>query len=191
MNNNNDQSLQQAIASHVRHEYYTDRREIVMWYQQEYGASWRGKIVDDLQQLFPGAKRASLAREFQFDKRTGKERWESTKVTAKTKARYEALGKKLPPKRSIYPRSITITARGTVNPSPSGRAKSRGSGDRRGARNRVFTVNLQGTDAFDFMQNPSTEAFFEAYDTEGIMQTDVFASTLELPNGWDIQAEYS
>jgi hypothetical protein len=76
--------------------HLTNRSEIVEYYRDTYGSGWKSKLVDALVDL-TGSKRASVAREFQYDKRLGMERYKSGKITKATREKYEKLGQKLPP----------------------------------------------------------------------------------------------
>jgi hypothetical protein len=93
------QSLADAIdAATNDYEYMSGRHEIVGWYQDTYGASWRQHIVSALVGQ-TGRSRETVAREFQRDKKTGRDRWESQNIRPATREKYQKLGKTLPLKK--------------------------------------------------------------------------------------------
>lgn len=149
--------------------YMTSRADIVDYYQDKYGANWKDHIIGDLVQQ-TGKSKNTVSREFQYDKRLGMERYKNTRISKSTAAKYEKLGKNLPPvKKSVPPGGFSITIKGKVDPSP--KSKRRGGGI---PREREFTVDFKGSDAIDFANNPSLEQFFELYGVDG----EAFAGSL-------------
>jgi hypothetical protein len=107
---------------------------------------WKEKLTDALQTTVVDKndrpyKRASLARRFQFDARTGQERYKSARVTAKQQEEYKAVGALLP----------TIKAR----PPKGGYHVSYSGGVRFSKCEAVdFDVDITGTDAQALAENP-------------------------------------
>ena len=93
----------------------------------------------------------SASRQFQFDKRTGQERYKSERVTAATRERYETIGKQLPPSSYNPKGDITITVKGTQS-----------GGTRGGTRDRSFTATFSGSDAYGFVNNPNFRDIYRA-----------------------------
>jgi hypothetical protein len=93
-----DFALLQERIEQATHEdkFLSGRTEIIDYYQDRYGANWKSHIVDALVAI-TGKSRNTVSREFQYDKRTGQERYKSGRVTAATREKYEKLGKTLPP----------------------------------------------------------------------------------------------
>lgn len=84
-------------------------------------------------------------RQFQFDKRTGQERYLGAKQTHATQARYEAVGRALPPATYKIPNELTITVKGM-----------------QGQRERAIpTVTLKGVELYQWMKNPDYETIFD------------------------------
>lgn len=140
--------------------YMRGRAEIAEYYQDKYGQNWKSHIVNDLHNLNPNAKRASIAREFQYDARKGQERYKSERMTGATKERYQALGKTLPPRG----KQATVHFTGYVYYSGKAYPKE-------------FTRELsedQTRDMLDGNFSPMMEAYgLNMNDLEGIEVTDV------------------
>jgi hypothetical protein len=148
-------------------EYMSDRLEIVEYYQQEYGPDWKSHIVDDLMAI-TGKSRNTVSREFQYDKRLGMDRYLGAKVTKATREKYEKLGKTLEDKgRKIPSKGFTVKVKGKFKVSPKKRRGDRGGERSDMTRERTIEVQFTGTDAWDFANDPSFHAFFEAYGVDG------------------------
>ncbi len=174
----NTDALHASIQS-LPDEHYSSRGEIVEHYQDTFGASWRSHIVDDLVKQ-TGMSRSNVAREFQYDKRSGQERYKGTRVSAGTAAKYQKLGLTLPAKgKRIPPGGFTVTVKGKVDPSP-----KKKKGGRSQPRERDFEYHFSGVDAVEFANNPSLEQFFESYGVDG----ETFAGSLE--DGASISISY-
>jgi hypothetical protein len=102
-----DETLRDEIIASQYRQLGT-RDEIIQYYQQEYPGQrtlkngqvryeWKEHLTNDLLELNPDAKRASISRRFQKDTKTGKMRFESTKPSKAQEAEYKALGQELPP----------------------------------------------------------------------------------------------
>lgn len=140
--------------------YLKGRSDIVEHYQDTYGQDWKTHIVNDIHALNPNAKRASIAREFQYDARKGQERYKSERMTNATKERYQALGKTLPPRGT----QATVHFTGYVYYSGKGYPKE-------------FTRELSEGQTADMLAGNFTP-IMESYglnmnDIEGIEVTDV------------------
>lgn len=72
------------------------RSDIVEHYKDTYGTNWKTKIVDALVEQ-TGRSRNTVSREFENNKKTGRPRYESSRMNQATKDKYQKLGKKLPP----------------------------------------------------------------------------------------------
>ncbi len=88
--------------------YPGTRDEVIARYQEEYPGQrtlkngqvryeWKEKIISDELALNPNAKRASIARRYQNDTKTGKPRYLSTKPSKAQQAQYKELGETLEP----------------------------------------------------------------------------------------------
>jgi len=146
--------FQNAIESVSHPVYHQTRAEVIEAYQDQYGdAGWRSQIISDLVAQ-TGKSRATVSREFQYDKRLGMERYKSEHVTKATSAKYEQLGQALGPiRRELNPGqdSITITVKGE---------QSNGRG---GIRDRAITVTLSGSNAHDWVNNPNFGDIWDEY----------------------------
>ena len=110
---------QEVIDSQYKH--LSTRDEVIAHYQQEFPGQktlkngqvryeWKDKIVSDELALHPDAKRASIARRYQNDTKTGKPRYLSTKPSKSQQQEYKDLGQTLPP---VPPDDINYTVRVT------------------------------------------------------------------------------
>lgn len=153
--------------------YASSRADVVDLYIGKYGADkWTGQIVKDI--LAQNAakrgdyvqtkkeattERNSVRREFQYDKRTGQERYKSAKIQAPTAAKYVDLGKKLPPvSRELKGDQIKIVITG----------KQKGNHGRPD-RNRTLggpnqqQIILSGETAKEWVNNPTWKPIWDAY----------------------------
>lgn len=153
-----DERLQQAINDKTDPVFLEKRSAIVDHYQDTYGANWKTHIVNDILRLDPTAKKASIQRQFQYDSRTGQERYKGEKVTASTRERYESLGKELPPVgRKLQGDSITITVKGE---------QALGEKHGGGTRDREIEVTLTGANAQEFINNPDYRSIWDEYGVD-------------------------
>ncbi len=143
--------LDRAIESkYVYRTTYTPRAsksDVLEYYKQEYGKAGTRKAAEKIHELGlvvnkktgEVPKVESLMRRFQT--RGGKSQGETSAV-------YAALGKELPAKAThskVLPNQYTIRVEG-----------------KQGMRERKFTaVTFKGSDAREFAENPSFEAYFE------------------------------
>jgi hypothetical protein len=106
---------------------------------------WKKKLVDARMELEPGAKRESVNRQFQNDKKTGRMRYEASKPSPTERARYRALGATLP---HIPPSSLhiegTLCMRYLDDP----------------CEDREFDITMEGKDL---------KFFLETYDLQSIV----------------------
>lgn len=79
--------------------YYESRSEIINWYRTKYGTekgahgteAWKNAIVKDMHDLEPDRKLGSIRKEFQYESKTGRYRFEGKESPA-SKERYKLLG---------------------------------------------------------------------------------------------------
>ncbi len=132
------------------------RNEVVEHYKDTYGAAnWRKHIVDAIMKTNPGAKRASVQREFQYDKRLGRERYTSERVSKTTAEKYQKVGESIGriPKKD----TIEITVKGT---------QSGGVG--RPPRDRTIKATLSGDKARAWVNNPNFQDIWDAWSNGAV-----------------------
>jgi hypothetical protein len=160
----NDDMLQGAIDSKTDPVFMASRAAVTDYYQDTYGTNWKSHAAAAIAGTTDKSSRAykSASRQFQMDKRTGQERYKSERVTADTRARYESVGKTLPPVgRKLQGDSITITVTGTQK-----------AGKGKGTRERTINVTLKGANAQDFINNPSYGDVWEEYGVDADLFDD-------------------
>ncbi len=153
-------NLLDAARSKANPVHLKTRSEVVEYFRETYpgrdkkgNEAWKPRAAEAL--AGPADKKStaykSAMRQFQFDKRTGQERYKSAKVAPQTKARYEAVGEKLPPDH-YTPKgdSVTITIQARQKAGPRG-----------GYREREFTATFKGPDAYKFVNNPTVRYILE------------------------------
>jgi coenzyme F420-reducing hydrogenase alpha subunit len=136
-------------------EFMTTKAEIVAYYQQEYGKRWRIELERGPLSEISGLKPKNLARRFDPS------RLNNVPRTRREKEQYEKLGKLLPPKKEKRPpkNGFRVRVKGRLNPSPKRKGEK--------AREREFSAEFEGMNAYDFGLDPSLEAFFEEYGIDG------------------------
>lgn len=162
-----DDTLREDVVA-SQYKQLETRDEVISHYQKEYPGQktlkngqvrydWKDKIVSDELALRPDAKRASIARRYQNDKKTGKDRYLSTKPSKSQQEEYKALGETLPP---VPPETINYTVRvtGEIRISSSCRTV-----DFEITVGAPSDYSLQGQNAQDFTEEPNVEALVLAY----------------------------
>lgn len=155
--------------------YRSSKAEIVDYYKDTYGAKgWKQALVKDLSPI-AGIKPKNLERRFDPSRLNNVER--------RNAGQYAALGKKLPPKAKRLPTNIHIKVKGQSDPSPKSKRKGKSTGE--SARERTFETDFKGMEAFDYMQDPTMEGFF---DKLGNMDPNLFTDTLADDASIDVTA---
>ena len=155
----------ETLAGQVRNAslpvYMQTKAEIVQYYQQEQGEghikSWRQAIVHELADI-TGMAPKNLERRFDSGEKGGENRLARVPRTAREKAQYAELGRKLPPKDYKAPENgyeVTFTLDIKIS------AKC---GNIRGP----YTVYIEGEDAEEFAKDPSFEMVLAYYMGDGI-----------------------
>lgn len=98
-----------SVASAIKNarKPFETRDAVIQYFQEKYPGQkklkngqiryeWKTKLVDARMALEPGAKRASISRQFQKDTKTGKMRYEASKPSPAEKQKYKALSDMLP-----------------------------------------------------------------------------------------------
>jgi hypothetical protein len=162
--------------------FLSTKAEVTEYYKDAYGAkSWTSRIAKDLHGMIKNKKGenmsvANIQRRFQG----GRELKAATQ--SKTKGEFAALGKTLPPIRTLKHDTITVTVRGTQK---GGTRK----GKQRPDRARVFTIAMNASQSQAFADNPTWDLVWDAYggfsfgdyDDDGELQDD---------EGLDINPDY-
>jgi hypothetical protein len=144
--------------------YMTTKAEIVDYYKDTQGKGWKQAIVKDLSAI-TGMKTKNLERRFDPSRLQN--------VEKRNAAQYAALGKQLPPKGRRLPSNIRIKVKGQSDPSPKRKRGGKWVGE--SARVRSWEAGMSGMEAYNFMQEPTMEGFFEKL---GNMDPDLFTETL-------------
>lgn len=156
-------------------EYMSDFDEIAEYYQDNHSQrEWIRAMINDMYGLGPADKKAYSAARRKI------ERWADGTTHPSKKAQQDlaALGRKLPPtEKGVPPDGINIRVKGKFNPSPKRKAKGEA------PREREIEIRLTGSDAIDFVNDPSLAQVFEVYGVDG----EQFADMLD--DSADIQAE--
>ncbi len=125
--------------------YLTSKADIIDYYKDKFGEkAWKSELVQSISGSTDKKSKEyrSAIRDFQGDRleKPGKP------------GRYEAIGQQLPPvSRTPNGSSITVTVEGE-------QANGRG-----GTRHRSITATFTGSDAYDFVNNPSFDKIYERF----------------------------
>jgi len=150
-------SVDSAIASSKKH--LETRDAVVKYFQERYPGQksikggkvqyeWKKKLVDARMALEPGAKRESINRQFQNDKKTGKMRYEGKKASPAEQERYKNLSGMLAKKYHIRGTLCISFSEGMCE-----------------ARN--IDITFTGQNAKDLSDNPSLQGIFNVYRVNG------------------------
>jgi hypothetical protein len=148
--------LKAAVDSKFVDVYAKSRGDVVEYYKEAYGSQWKSHLSMALSGTSDKSSRAykSASRQFQFDKRKGKERYLGEKQTTATKARYEQAGKQIPPiKRKLPGDKLTVTVTG----------KQYDYSKRPG---RSISVTFTGPDAYSFAYSPNYRDIWTEYKVD-------------------------
>ena len=166
--NMTDEQLADRVRSHYGREYLSSKGEIVEYYKETYGSRWESQAARDLAGgQTSGKDYKNARRNFEGG------RAETNPRSSKDKAKWAALGRKLPPAKLIPPKRVAITFRGSIKVS-GGRKDAKGRLRGNGYAKASFTRTLEGPD----VANPTFEALFAAY--WGTEESPVL--------DWDVQA---
>lgn len=174
-----DEQLSERVQGVYEPVYMTSRSAVLDYYQDTYGTSWKSHAAAAISGTTDKKSRAykSASRQFQMNTKTGQERYKGEKVTSATRAKYEAIGKTLPPIGKRPPKKIKVTFVGRVKVSE-GRKKKNGQQRGDGWANAKFSVTLQGSDVLA----PTFDAVFSDYfvrDSNPVTDFDVTAIHIE------------
>lgn len=133
------------------------RDEIIDYYKDKYGVAedyagteaWKSHIIADLMAQ-TGKSRNTVAREFQYDRRVGAERYRVTKPSPATKAKYKQLGRKLPPRYIAPDDGYNITYIGGIRISKK-------------CEHRSFSVVISGAAAQELLETGELWILYAAY----------------------------
>jgi len=156
-------------------EYMSSFDEIAEHYQDNHSQhGWIRAMIGDMYGIGPSQKKEYSAARRKI------ERWVDGTTSPGKKAQQElaALGRKLDPiAKGAPPDGINIRIKGKFNPSPKRKAKGEP------PREREIEIRLTGSDAIDFVNDPSLAQVFEMYGVDGEQFVDM------LDDSADIQAE--
>ena len=150
--NMTDQQLAERVQQVYGREYLTTKQQIVEWYRETYGQKWESQAAKDLSGQESGKEYKNARRNFEGG------RAETNPKSPKDRAKWAALGRKLPPVGLVPPPAIKITFRGSVKVS-GGRKDKKGKLRGSGYAKANFTRTLTGTDVL----SPTFEALFAEY----------------------------